>query len=58
MKAVRFVYWKDDDMWMGCLEGYPDYMTQGATFQELKENLKDIHHDLVRGHVPIAFVRC
>ena len=52
MKTVRFVHWKDDSMWLGYLEEYPDYMTQGATLRELKENLKDIHDDLTGGHIP------
>jgi predicted RNase H-like HicB family nuclease len=29
-------------MWLGYLKEYPDYMTQGETLEELKENLKDI----------------
>ena len=52
MKTVRFVHWKDDSMWLGYLEDYPGYMTQGATLRELKENLKDIHDDLTGGHIP------
>jgi predicted RNase H-like HicB family nuclease len=54
MKTVRFVYWQDDDMWLGYLEEFPDYMTQGESLQELEENLKDIYDDLVGGQVPCA----
>jgi hypothetical protein len=35
------VYWQDDAMWLGYLEEYPDYMTQGKSLEELMENLKD-----------------
>jgi predicted RNase H-like HicB family nuclease len=42
MKKLRYVYWKDASMWLGYLEEYPDYMTQGKTLEELRENLKDI----------------
>ena len=43
MKTVKIVYWQENDgMWLGHLEAYPDYMTQGETLEELKENLKDI----------------
>jgi len=52
MERKRYVYWKDDDMWLGYLEEYPDYMTQGETLEELKENLKDIYHDLSSGNIP------
>lgn len=29
----------------------PDYMTQGETLEELKENLKDIYTDLASGYI-------
>jgi predicted RNase H-like HicB family nuclease len=31
MNKVRYIYWKDEDMWLGYLEKYPDYMTQGKS---------------------------
>lgn len=43
---MRFVYWRDEDMWLGYLGDYPDYMTQGETLEELEENLKDIDREL------------
>ncbi len=52
MEKVRYVYWQDEDMWIGYLEEYPDYWTQGKTLEELKENLKDIYQDLTSGSVP------
>lgn len=51
MKA-RFTYYKEDDMWIGWLEDYPDYRTQGESLSELKENLKDIYHELRSGNIP------
>ena len=52
MKTVRFVYWQDGDMWLGYLEDYPDYITQGESLEELRENLRDIYDDLTDGHIP------
>jgi len=52
MNSVRYVYWQEEDMWLGHLEEYPDYMTQGETLEELKENLKDIYRDLSSGVIP------
>jgi predicted RNase H-like HicB family nuclease len=52
MNAPRYVYWQDGDMWLGYLEEYPDYMTQGTTLEELQENLRDIHADIVGGEIP------
>ena len=38
-------------MWLGCIEEFPDYMTQGETLEELQENLKDIYEDLTGGKI-------
>lgn len=39
-------------MWLGYLEEYPDYMTQGETLPELEENLRDIYAELASGTIP------
>jgi predicted RNase H-like HicB family nuclease len=48
----KYIFWKDGNEWLGYLEEYPDYMTQGKTLEELKENLKDIFFDLESGKIP------
>ena len=45
MQKKKYIYWKDEDMLLGYLEEYPDYMTQAETIEELKENLRDIYSD-------------
>jgi len=47
METKKFVYYQENNMWIGWLEEYPDYRTQGSTLDELKENLKDVygHHN-------------
>ncbi len=54
MERIKYTYWQDDDdgMWLGYLEEYPDYMTQGETFEELEENLQDIYKELNSGNIP------
>ena len=52
MERKKFIYWQDDEMWLGYLEEYPDYMTQGETLEELKENLRDIYNELISGNIP------
>ena len=42
MHSVKYVHWQDGDWWLGYLEEYPDYWTQGETLQDLVEHLK--HH--------------
>ncbi len=52
MKTIRYDYWQDGDTWLGYLEDYPDYHTQGQTHEELQENLKDILQDVTSGAIP------
>jgi len=50
--VLAYVYWKDGDMWLGYLQDYPDYMTQGESPEELQKNLIDIYKDLTSGDIP------
>ncbi len=53
MQTVTIVYWQDDDgKWLGYLKKYPDYLTQGETLEQLKENLEDIFKDVTGGLIP------
>lgn len=52
MMTKKYIYWQEDDMSIGYLEEYPDYMTQGETLEELKENLRDIYKELTSGAIP------
>jgi len=52
MDTKKFVYYQDDDIFIGWLEDYPDYWTQGVSLEELIENLQDMYHDLTKGGIP------
>ena len=52
MEKTKYVYWKDEDMWLGYLEEFPDYMTQGENLEKLKENLRDIYKELTNDTIP------
>lgn len=52
MRAIKYIYWQEGDMWLGYLEEYPDYWTQGETIEELKENLRDVYQELTSGNIP------
>lgn len=51
-EKIKFIYWQDEEFWLGYIEEYPDYITQGANLEELKENLKDIYKELSSGNIP------
>lgn len=46
IKRFIYVYWIDDSWFIGFLADYSDYWTQGATLEELKENLTDIYNQV------------
>jgi hypothetical protein len=52
MNGRRYVYWLDGEFWLGHLEDYPDYMTQGESLEDLQEHLRDLYADLSGGHIP------
>ena len=52
MAQVGFVYWQDGDEWLGYLEEFPDYWTQGQTLDDLKEHLASLHEELTDGRLP------
>ena len=54
MKALRYVYWQDGVVWLGYLEEFPDYVTQGESLGDLQEHLRDLHADLSGGLIPGA----
>jgi len=55
MKTAKFTFWQDGDYFLGFLNEYPDYQTQGMSKEELVSNLRDMLTDLESGEVP--FIR-
>lgn len=52
MQTVKYVRWEEDGAWIGYLQDYPDYWTQGDTLDDLKEHLQDLYRDLTSGQLP------
>ncbi|MGH8537946.1 MAG: type II toxin-antitoxin system HicB family antitoxin [Gammaproteobacteria bacterium] len=52
MIKQKYVYWKDDDTWLGYLDEFPDYWTQGKTEDDLREHLADLYKELTSGTLP------
>ena len=52
MSSTGFTFWQDDEYWLGYLDAYPDYMTQGTSLDDLKEHLLDLYRDLSSGVIP------
>lgn len=54
MEKQKFVYYQEDDMYIGYFEEFPDYMTQGKTLEELRVNLTDIYKEISSGNIPFV----
>lgn len=52
MDKKKYIYWQDEDMFLGYLEEYPDYWTQGTSLEELQQNLLDLYHEFSSNNIP------
>ena len=44
---INFTYWQEPDgMWLGYMNDYPDYMTEGYSFEDLKKMLLSLRGDI------------
>lgn len=51
---TNIIYKEENGWFVGHIQEYPDYESQGKTLDELKENLLDIYEDINKGLVPDA----
>ena len=52
MNKTSITYWQDGDYFLGYINDYPEYTTQGLNLEELIENLKDIYSDITKELIP------
>ena len=52
MMKTTYVYWQHEDQWIGYLQEFPDYWTQGSSREELEEHLEDLRKDLTNEAIP------
>ena len=55
MRTIKYTFWQDGEFYLGFLNEYPDYWTQGSSKEDLLENLRGLLTDLESGDIP--FVR-
>jgi predicted RNase H-like HicB family nuclease len=46
MDSTKYIYWQDKGQWLGYFHDYPDYWTQGESFEDLQAHLWDLCRDL------------
>jgi len=52
MVKYNITYWQDGNFWLGYINEFPEYVTQGLSLEELIENLKDIYKDISNELIP------
>ena len=52
LSPLGFTYWQDGSFWLGYLDEFPDYVTQGESMVDLKDHLLSLYEDLVGGEIP------
>lgn len=50
--VIKVVVWEEDGAWLGYLQDYPDYRTQGQKRDDLHEHLKDLYQEITSGEIP------
>lgn len=55
MKTIKYTFWQDGEFFIGFLNDYPDYETQGFSKEELLQNLKSLLKDIETEEIP--FIR-
>ncbi len=51
-QVIKIVVWEEDGAFLGYLQDYPDYWTQGKTRKDLYAHLKDLYDDITSGEIP------
>ena len=55
MRTAKHTFWQVGEFYIGFLNEYPDYETQGFSKDELIENLKSLLKDIESQEIP--FIR-
>jgi predicted RNase H-like HicB family nuclease len=52
MQIFKILVWQEDGAWLGYLQDYPDYWTQGKSLKDLKDHLMELLKDIAWGAIP------
>ena len=50
-QSIKIVIWEEENAWLGYLQEYPDYWTQGKSLNDLREHLADLYRDITSGEI-------
>ena len=46
IRGIKYTFWQDGDYYLGFLNEYPEYWTQGTSREDLLESLMGLLHDV------------
>ena len=46
VRGIKYTFWQDGDYYLGFLNEYPEYWTQGTSREDLLESFKGLWADL------------
>ena len=52
-RNLKYTYRRDGEFFIGFLNDYPDYRTQGTSKEDLVENLKSLLEDIESDEIPL-----
>ena len=52
MHTAKIVYREEDGSWIGYLQEFPDYWTQGDSLEDLESHLRDLYKDFTSDELP------
>jgi predicted RNase H-like HicB family nuclease len=52
---MKILYRQKAGWFVGHVQEYPEYESQGETLEELKDNLIEIYHDIANGLVYVGY---
>jgi predicted RNase H-like HicB family nuclease len=50
-RSIKIVVWQEGRAWLGYLQDYPDYWTQGKSRRDLLAHLQDLYRDITSGEI-------
>jgi predicted RNase H-like HicB family nuclease len=52
VQTVKIIVWEEGGVWLGYLNEYSEYWTQGETEDDLMEHLRELYKDVTSGEIP------
>lgn len=52
MNTIKYLSWEESGVWLGYLQEYLDYWTQGESLEDLRKHLRSLYDEVTSGTIP------